>query len=223
MKKRRFKAVLFDMDGVLIDSEFYWTKTEEEFAVRHHLRFNENYRRQIMALSPWELAETLREKFRLPEPAGQIMAERDRLASVIYQKLAKPLPGVFSLLRKVKKAGLKTALVSSSPWEWIKPILRRFKLRRYFHEIISADDLKDKRGKPHPAIYLFAAKKLKVKPEDCLVFEDSINGVKAAKAAGMFCVAVPDRRWIKDRRGMGKADLVVSSLIDIKIFNILNI
>ncbi len=83
--------------------------------------------------------------------------------------------------------------------------------------------MKDKRGKPHPAIYLFAAKRLGVHPKDCLVFEDSVNGIKAAKAAGMFCVAAPDRRWIKDRRGIGKADLIVSSLRDKKISRILNI
>lgn len=222
--KRRFKAVLFDMDGVIIDSEWYWTKTEKEFAQKNGLVYNQAYRRRIMALSPPELAKTLRQFFGLKKSEKQIMKERDQMALDIYKKKAKLLPGFLPLVKKVfAKGGSRSiALVSSSPWHWIQPILRRFKLKKYFEQIISAEEMKDKRGKPHPAIYLFTARRLKVKPKDCLVFEDSINGIKAAKAAGMFCVAVPDRRWIKDRRGMGEADLVVESLGDKKLLNLFN-
>lgn len=220
MNKKQFKAVLFDMDGILINSELYWTKIENQFAKKYGLNYNQGYRRQIMGLSEIELAQIMRQKFKVKKSVKQIMAERNKMALIIYQKWAQPLPGALSLIKKVKQRDLRTALVSSSPWAWINPILRRFKLKKYLDQIISAEDMKDKRGKPHPAIYLFAARRLKVKPKDCLVFEDSINGIKAAKAARMFCIAVPDRRWIKDWRGVGEANLVVASLRDKKVLNL---
>lgn len=220
---KKFRAILFDMDGVIIDSEFYWSKIEEKFAVKHGLDYNSRYRRRIMALSPVEIAQVLRKEFGIRESAKKIIAERNKLAREIYQKRAKLLPGFLSMIQKLRRRDYKIALVTSSPRSWIRPILRRFKLKRWFDAIISAENMPDNRGKPHPAIYLFAAKKLGVRPDDCLVFEDSVNGVKAAKAARMFCVAVPDRRWIEDRRGMEEVDLVVKSLRDKKILKILNI
>ncbi len=215
---KKWKAILFDMDGVVIDSELYWSKTEKEFAQKNNLVYNQDYRRRIMALSPPELAKTLRHFFGLTKSEKEIIKERDKMALDIYQKKAKLLAGFLPLIKKARKEKYKIALVSSSPWRWIRPILRRFKLKRYFDKIISAEDLPDGRGKPHPAIYLFAAKKLGVRPKDCLVFEDSVNGIKAAKAAGMFCVAVPDKRWIKDRKGIEEADLIIDSLYEASCF-----
>lgn len=221
--KRQFKAAFFDMDGILIDSELYWTKIEKKFAEKYGLTYNQNYRREIMGLSEIELAQIVRQKFKVKKSIKQILAERNKTALIIYQKWAQPLPGALSLIKKIKQRGLKTALVSSSPWNWINPILRRFKLRKQLDAIISAEDMLDNHGKPHPAIYLFAAQRLKVEPKDCLVFEDSVNGIKAAKAAGMFCVAVPDKRWVKDRQGIAVADVVAGSLRDKKISKILDI
>lgn len=219
LKKERFKAVLFDMDGIIIDSEIYWEKIELKYAAGKGIKYSQKYHRDIMALSPPELAEVLQKKYGLSETVEQIMAERNILALQIYKKKAKLMSGFLNLIKKLQ-GKYKIALVSSSPFEWIDSILRRFKLRPYFDEIISAEEMRDGHGKPHPAIYFFAARRLKVKPKDCLVFEDSVNGIKAAKAAGMFCVAVPGV-WVKDRRGIGEADLVVKHLGDGKIIEIL--
>lgn len=219
LKKERFKAVLFDMDGIIIDSEIYWERIEKEYARIKGLKYTEAYRREIMALSERELAEVLRARYGLTETVEQIVAERGVMALGIYKKEAKLLPGFLSLIKKLR-GKYKIALVSSSPFKWINPILRRFKIKKYFDEIVSAEEMRDGHGKPHPAIYLFAARRLRVRPTECLVFEDSVNGVKAAKAAGMFCVAVPGK-WVKDRRGVGEADLIVRHLGDRKITEIL--
>lgn len=218
-EKKRFKAVLFDMDGIVIDSEIYWEKIEKKYARIKGLKYTEAYRREIMALSERELAEVLRARYGLKEAMEQIVAERGDMALGIYQKKAKLLPGFLLLIKKIR-GKYKIALVSSSPFEWINLILQRFKLRPYFDEIISAEEMSDGRGKPHPAIYFFAARRLKVRPKECVVFEDSVNGVKAAKAAGMFCVAVPGK-WVKDRRGVGEANLVVRHLGDRRIVQLL--
>lgn len=214
-EKKRFKAVLFDMDGIVIDSEIYWEKIEKEYARLKGLKYTLPYRRDIMALSERELAEVLRARYGLKETVEQIVAERGDMALGIYKKEAKLLPGFLPLIKKIR-GKYKIALVSSSPFEWINLILQRFKLRPYFDEIVSAEEMRDGRGKPHPAIYLFAARRLHVRPAECLVFEDSVNGVKAAKSAGMFCVAVPGP-WVKDRRGVGEADVVAKSLKDKEI------
>ncbi|MBI5023082.1 MAG: HAD family phosphatase [Candidatus Magasanikbacteria bacterium] len=219
MLKKKFKAVMFDMDGIVINSEIYWEKIEKEYARLKGLKYTDAYRRAIMALSEKELAEVLRARHGLKETVDQIVAERGVMALVIYQKEAKLLPDFLSLIKKLR-GKYKIALVSSSPFKWINPILRRFKIKKYFDEIVSAEEMRDGHGKPHPAIYLFAARRLKVLSKECLVFEDSVNGVKAAKAAGMFCVAVPGA-WVKDRRGMGEADLVAKHLGDGKIAEIL--
>lgn len=207
------------MDGVIIDSEIYWEKIEKKYARIKSLKYTEAYRREIMALSERELAEVLRARHGLIETVEQIVAERGEMALGIYKKEAKLLPGFLPLIKKLR-GKYKIALVSSSPFKWINLILRRFKLRPYFDEIISAEEMRDGHGKPHPAIYLFAARRLRVRPVECLVFEDSVNGIKAAKSAGMFCMAVPGK-WVKDRRGLGEADLVASRLGDRKITEIL--
>lgn len=203
------------MDGIIIDSEIYWEKIEKEYARIKGLKYTDVYRREIMALSERELAEVLRARYGLTETVEQIVTERGKMALGIYQKKAKLLPGFLPLIKKIR-GKYKIALVSSSPFKWINPILRRFKIKKYFDEIVSAEEMRDGRGKPHPAIYLFAGRRLRVRPKDCLVFEDSVNGVKAAKSAGMFCVAVPGK-WVKDRRGIGEADLVARSLGDRRI------
>ncbi len=100
---RKFKAVLFDMDGIVIDSEFYWSRTEGEFAAKHSLAYTNRYRRRIMALSPVEIVQVLRGEFGLREPVQKIRAERNQLAVEIYEKKAKLLPGFLSLLKKIKK------------------------------------------------------------------------------------------------------------------------
>lgn len=221
--KRKFKAVLFDLDGVIIDSELYWNKIEEYFAQEHGLRYNNQYRRQIMALSLQEMAEVLHNRFGVREPIKRIVSERNRLALDIYHHRAKLLPGFLSLIKRINQDGYQVALVSSSPRSWIKPVVKRLKLKKWFDKIISADDLTDKHAKPHPAIYLLAARILKVKPAQCIVLEDSVNGVKAAKSAGMFCVAVPDKRWLSDWRGIKRADIVAKTLKDKRITKILDI
>lgn len=220
--KRKFKAVLFDLDGVVIDSELYWNKIEECFALEHGLRYNNQYRRKIMALSPQEMAELFHDRLGVREPIKRIIAERNQMAKKIYRHRAKLLPGFLSLIKRINQDGYLIALVSSSPKNWIKPVVKRLNLKKWFDKIISADDLADKHAKPHPAIYLLTARILKVKPAECVVFEDSVNGVKAAKAAGMFCLAVPDKRWLKDWRGIRRANLVAKTLKDKRITKILS-
>lgn len=213
---KKWAAVFFDLDGIVIDSEKRWPKVERIFTHRHHLSFDAEYERRLMSLSPLELAATLKKYYQLPETEKEIIKERDRLAKDIYAIKAKLLPGFLSLIKFLKRVGYRTALVTSSPYRWIDPVANRLELRQWFEKIISSDDLVDNLSKPHPAIYLLAAKKMGVEPEQCLVFEDSVNGVLSAKAAGMFCVAVPGS-WVKDRRGLERAEVMAQRLNESRV------
>lgn len=220
---QKFKAILFDMDGVIVDSELYWNKVEKEFAKMYGIKYGVEYRRKIMARSAINIAEIFINDFGVKASIKKIIADRNKLAIDIYKTKAKLLPGFLSLIEKIKKNNYKTALVSSSSMLWINLILKRYKLNKYFDHIISADELSDGNGKPNPEIYLLAAKEVSISPRECLVFEDSVNGVKSAKAAGMYCVAVPNTRWVKDTRGIGLANIVVKTLKDKRIEKILNL
>jgi len=220
---KKFKAILFDMDGIIVDSELYWTKIEKEFACMYGIQYNTEYRRKIMARSAKNIAEIFINDFGVQATIKKIIADRNKLAIDIYKTKAKLLPGFIELIEKIKKNNYKTVLVSSSSMLWINLILNRFKLRKYFDHIISADKMLDGHSKPFPDIYLLAAKEIGVAAKDCLVFEDSVNGVKSAKMAGMYCVAVPDKRWIKETRGIGLADVMAKTLKDKRIEKILNL
>lgn len=133
------------------------------------------------------------------------------IAGVTEHVLAEgePMPGVLAALETVKAAGLPIAIASSSSEDLIRAVMRRLRIEEYIQAIFSAED--EAEGKPHPAVYLRAAERLGVPPEACAALEDSPNGVLAAKAAGMYCIAVPDRFLAGDPR-MNEADLRLDSL-----------
>ncbi|HEY6162352.1 MAG TPA: HAD-IA family hydrolase, partial [Bacteroidia bacterium] len=139
--------------------------------------------------------------------------EEDVLAEVSALIRAKgtPMRGAAELIALLKNEGLKLAVASSSYLQLIETVLERFNIRHFFDAVHSAQF--ERKGKPHPDIYLSTAKTLKVLPAECLAFEDSYNGVLSAKAAGMFTIAVPDPAFFEEP-GFNKADLKIRSLAD---------
>ena len=207
------KAVIFDMDGVMIDSEPLWEKAERILMARRNIDYSPTYREKIVGLNQNDSAKLLRETFNLSETVKEIIAERIDILLTLYQKELELVKGILNLLEELTDKGLILALASSSPLRAINYVLDKFSLRKYFPKVVSGDDIQ--LGKPHPDIYLHTAKELGVKPEECVVIEDSINGVKSAKAAGMTCIAIPDRRL--NREGFKAADLIGDSLDIINI------
>ncbi|HEY6558029.1 MAG TPA: HAD-IA family hydrolase, partial [Polyangiaceae bacterium] len=153
-----------------------------------------------------------------PWTGAGIDAVRARLIAAVCERVqarGAALPGVHQALDFVAALGMKTALASSSPPEIIAAVLSKLGIRERFEVTRSADA--ETHGKPHPAIFLATAERLGVAPAECLVFEDSLSGVIAAKAAGMKCVAVPDRRdgyMTEYNRKLVIADLIVPSLLE---------
>ena len=127
---------------------------------------------------------------------------------------AQALAGVYTLLDELKQQNIPMALASSSAMSLIEAVVDKLNIRNYFQLLWSAEY--EPFGKPHPGIFITTAKKLGVLPSQCLVFEDSVNGVIAAKAARMKCIAVPDSASLNDPR-FAIADITVSSLLEVEV------
>lgn len=215
-----FKAVIFDMDGVLIDSELYWNQEGNNFFVKRNIPYTMELKAQMVGHSMRENMQWVKEKFGFTESVDELCEERVRSTDHIYNQAAGILPGAEDLLKKLKIAGCKTAIASGSFLYRIETIVERFHWKPYFDKLVSTDDVNFV-GKPDPAIYTYTAKALAVPPTDCVVIEDSVNGVIAAKGAGMKCVAVPNPRW--SYGDFSRADAEVASLQDKKFFDFLGL
>lgn len=185
------------MDGVIIDSEPLWEKSESIMLKRKGFGGNENYRKEyrkkIMGLSQKDSVKLLRETFGLSEPPEEILRTRLKILLDLYEKELRLIDGIPELLEILSgEKHIETALASGSPMKVIEFVLRKFSLESNFRIKVSGDCVE--RGKPHPDIYLETARLLGASPEECVAIEDSINGIVSAKEAGMRCVAVPDPR-----------------------------
>lgn len=206
------KAVIFDMDGVLIDSEPLWAISEEETLREVGISMTEAMMLEVRGLRTDELVEYWFKKYpwknkSLKEVESLIVV---RVTRLIEQK-GELLPGAKEAINLCFHQGLPLAVASSSPQKLIDFVINKFSLQSYFKIIHSASD--ERKGKPDPAVYLSTALKLGVDPKDCLAIEDAPNGVAAAKAAGMKCIAIPQKELINDER-IKLADEILASLKD---------
>ena len=205
------EAVIFDMDGVLIDSEPFWREAEIEAFARVGLRLTHEMCRATMGLRIDEAVAYWHARH-----SGWVdhtVAEVQELivSGVIERVLEKgqARQGVRHALEFCRRRKLKVALASSSAYRVIRAIVERLQLADAFDLIYSAEE--EEYGKPHPGVYLTTARRLGVVPTRCLAIEDSLNGVLAAKAARMKCVAIPEAEARHDPR-FAIADTVLDSL-----------
>lgn len=206
-----FKAVIFDMDGIVIDSEHLWEKTERILLHRKGLEYNTDYRNIILGLNQNDSAMLLKKRFNLLDSVDEIISERLDLLLELYESELQLNPGITELLDMIERKEACSALATSSPEKVVSYVLDKFGLEKYFDAVLSGDSVA--KGKPYPDIYLLAARELGVKTGNCLVIEDSVNGVKSAKNAGMYCIAVPDDRI--DLSDFCIADEVAGSIISL--------
>ena len=203
-------AAIYDMDGLIIDSEPLWRKAEIEAFAPFGLELTEDMCRQTMGLRVDEVVQYwfsrhLRDREDYPRAAASIM--ENVVALIIKQGEA--LPGVTQSLDFFRSKNMKLALASSSDLNLIETVLNKFHIRDYFEVVHSAQF--EPYGKPHPGVYITTAEKLGVSPLECVALEDSVNGMISAKAARMKCIGVPDREILSDKR-LGIADIIIPSL-----------
>ncbi len=200
------------MDGLLIDTEPIWRRSEIEVFGELGLHLTEEQCMQTMGVRVAEVVQLWYSRHPWEGPSCEEVTRRI-YASVIEHVLSEgePMPGVIAALRIVRDSDLLCGIASSSSEILIRAVIQRLGIGEYIQMICSADD--EAEGKPHPAVYLTAARRLGVAPQQCVAFEDSPNGVESAKAAGMLCIVVPDRHLAGDPR-MEWADLRLESLED---------
>jgi HAD superfamily hydrolase (TIGR01509 family) len=195
----KYAAAIFDMDGLLIDSEPLWQKAEKKVFATVGVTLTTGMCEQTMgmrldevvrywyAFSPWNSRS-------LKDIEQEVLAE---VAQLIDAE-GTPMPGVNEALAFCTSKGMKLAVASSSYLELIEAVLHKLDIRNKFEVVHSAEF--EKKGKPHPDIYLSTAKMLDVEPRNCIAFEDSYNGILSAKQAGMRTIAVPDPGHFNDAK-----------------------
>ncbi|HUQ85676.1 MAG TPA: hexitol phosphatase HxpB [Candidatus Limnocylindrales bacterium] len=207
------KAVIFDMDGVLIDSEPLWRKAEIRSFSTVGISLTYDMCSQTMGTRVDELVNYWYHKFPWDGTS------KKQLEELIWENVIKLVreegemkEGVIESLEFLKKQDVMIALASSSAMVLINTVLEKLKLQDYF-EVVHSAEFEDY-GKPHPGVYLTTANKLGVQPMACVAIEDSISGVIAAKAAKMKCIAIPEKELLDDKR-LGLADIILPSLFNI--------
>jgi HAD superfamily hydrolase (TIGR01509 family) len=211
-KNRELEAVLFDMDGVIVDSEPLWSKAEEQLLARRNLRYSPQLKTVMMGLGSSEAVGFLIKHYDLKESVSDVVAERNQLIADLFRQFLRPIPHALRLVRSVQAAEMKTGLVSSSPKKLVNLALSRLNITELFDLILSGDQVA--RGKPAPDIYLTAARELGMNHENCLVIEDAPHGVAAAKAAGMCCLAISTS---VSESELGEADKVVRDFSEVDL------
>lgn len=186
-----FKAIIFDMDGLLVDSEVVWNAVEVEMVADRGYTYTAAEREQLIGLRLDEFSEKLLAIFNIDESPKAFEQELIERMLRRIPATVKPQPGASELLAYIDRAGIPTAIASSSPISIIDAVVESQGWQSVFGLRVSADTVG--KGKPAPDVYLRTAELLDVNPTDCLALEDSPNGARAAVAAGMTCYAVPDR------------------------------
>ena len=219
------KAVIFDMDGVLIDSERLWEKSEcvllERNGLGSNAAYREKHRKKIMGLNQKDSVKLLKEFFGLRRSFEEILEERIRILLELYEtELVSLADGVGELLDVLnREKDIRTAVASASPMRVIEFVIEKFSLESAFDAVTSGECVE--RGKPRPDIYLETARRLGTSPARCVAIEDSVNGILSAANAGMRCIAVPDPKV--PEREYPPADMVRRSVSEIRLEDIRNL
>jgi HAD superfamily hydrolase (TIGR01509 family) len=202
------QAVIFDMDGVIVDSERHWKSLEGHFLQSIIPGWTAADQGKIIGLSVHDLYRMLVDDYGLRHNEQDFLELYHEMARDIYGRKTSLLEGFEESLSLLLGTNVKVALASSSPMSWIDIVLDRFDLREKFDIVVSADELQGE-GKPSPAIYLLTARRLAAQPEKCVVIEDSKNGALSAKRAGMYCVGI--RNGFNDEQDLSAADMIINS------------
>jgi len=208
-----FRAVTFDLDGVLADSEPWWNQIDTKLLAEHGVTYRGEYHRSVLGVSYRIAVEFYKNAFDICASIEDLMRRRGEIATDFFANRVGLFPSARTTLEQLVEMKIPLAIATSSVSASAHPFLDRAGIRNLFGVVVTGDEVQ--RGKPHPDIYLRTSKKLGIPPEACLVIEDALAGVAAAKAANMCVAAIPDARFMDPREYEKEADYVLGSLSEI--------
>ena len=188
-EKRTIRGVVFDLDGLMFNTEAVFHLAGDELLKRRGHRMTRELLSRMMGRRAQESFAMLVAELELLETVEVLLAESEMIFDAMLETQLAPMPGLFELLDELESRNLPKAVATSSARPYLERILNRFGLLERFAFTLTAADVTH--GKPHPEIYLTAARRMNVSPTELIVFEDSETGSKAGAAAGAFVVAVP--------------------------------
>jgi len=208
------EAIIFDMDGLLIDSEPVWDQARSLMAREAGIEWNSDDHRAVMGVSTGEWVEYMTKRLRLTMPPQDV---ENHIVDQMVKLYNKQIPFLSGAVDAVSLAAnyYPTGLASGSPRSLIDTVTNDKALHGKFQVILSGDQVAH--GKPSPDIYFETAKKMGIDPQKCVCLEDSGNGILAGKNAGMKVICVPDPRFMPDAEKLNSADIILSSLQDFSI------
>lgn len=208
------KAIIFDLDGTLVDSMWLWKEIDIDYLGRHGINLPEDYQNKIEGMSFKETAAYTKERFQLSESVDEMMDEWNQMAYEYYMNKVPLKKGVIDFLGYCKQNHIKMGIASSNSHHLVDSVTEKLGISKYLSCIITACDVN--KGKPAPDVYLKASDELGVNPANCLVFEDISAGIMAGKNAGMKVCAIADE-YSKDQLNQKKelADYFIEDYTEI--------
>jgi len=206
------EAVVFDLDGVLLDSEQVWDEVREQLVKERGGRWHDQAQTEMMGMSSVEWSRYMHDELGVLDPQEEISAEVVQRLEDVYRQRLPLIDGAREAVERLA-ARWPLGLASSSNRELIDLVLDLSGLARFFRVTVSSEEVR--RGKPAPDVYLEAARGLGVPPERCAAVEDSRNGIRSAKAAGMRVIAIPNPHFPPDNESIELADVTLSSLAEL--------
>jgi HAD superfamily hydrolase (TIGR01509 family) len=206
------EAVVFDLDGVLLDSEQVWDEAREQLAEERGGRWHDQAQKDMMGMSSTEWSRYMHERIGLPEAPEEINREVVERLAASYREHLPEIDGAREAVERLA-ARWPLGLASSSNRELIDLALELLGVKQLFAVTVSSEEVA--RGKPAPDVYLEAARRLEVDPAQAAAVEDSHNGILAAKAAGMRVLAIPNRHFPPGEEALAQADVVLDSLAEL--------
>lgn len=192
------------MDGVLIDSEPAYLEMNKELFHELGIRLDDSSYESFVGMSSFKMWSMLKENFNLKKEVKELIKlEKDRMFEILKSdKIQEPVKGIIDLINVLKKKNYKLCVASSSARDNIELVLEKHNLKKHFDYVISGEEVEH--GKPSPDIFLNVSKKFNAAFTDCIVIEDSVNGIEAAKAAGMKCIGFKNNNTnLQDLSGAG--------------------
>jgi len=206
------EAVVFDLDGLLLDSEQVWDEAREQLAKERGGRWHDQAQKDMMGMSSTEWSRYMHDRIGLPEPPEEINREVVERLEAIYRQHLPAIPGAREAVERLA-ARWPLGLASSSNRELIDLALELLRVKHLFAATVSSEEVA--RGKPAPDVYLEVARRLGVDPTHAAAVEDSNNGILSAKAAGMRVLAIPNRHFPPGEDALAQADVVLDSLAEL--------